>query len=432
MTKFDSHQGNLQRALKPIVSELLKEFRVVYVSGPRQAGKSTLVKEIAAEQGYEYITLDNQTVLASARNDPRGFLLSMGNRPVVLDEFQYEPQLIPVIKEVSDSLTNEERGRFLLTGSADIFSTARVKESLPGHMVKVILYPLSQAEITGSNAGFLSALFAEKFPMQKVTVCNRLAIASNLLAGGFPEPHNKSARFRQNWFQSYLDGRLYKDFESLYDARGNYIEKTEALMTILASRVGNLLKYSGLGKDLGFNDKVVKNYIAVLSQMYLLHLLPGYRKQRARSVTVSMPKVHLTDTGLATYLLGIRKEEQLIESQYFGGLLENFILLECLKQAAVLDDSLKFFHFRDNNQREVDIVVEQTGGAIAGIEVKAAQTVTEKDFHGLRVLADYAGKKFCRGILLYSGDRTLPFTFDKQEYFAVPMAMLLGDCQVES
>ncbi len=381
--------------------------------------------------GYEYITLDNQAVLASARNDPRGFLLSMDNRPVVLDEFQYEPQLIPVIKEVSDSLSNDERGRFLLTGSADIFSSAKVKESLPGHMVKVTLYPLSQAEITGRKCGFLSALFAEKFPIQKTEVSSRLAIASKILRGGFPEPHNKSARFRQNWFESYLDGRLYKDFESLYDARGNYIEKTGALMTILASRAGNLLKYSGLGKALGFNDKLIKNYISVLSQMYLLHLLPGYRKQRARSATVSMPKVHMIDTGLATYLMGIRTEEQLVESQYFGGLLENFILLECLKQSAELDDELKFFHFRDNNQREVDIVVEKAGGVVAGIEVKAAQTVNEKDFHGLRVLADYAGKKFSRGILLYSGDRTLPFTFDNREFLAVPMATLLGDSQVK-
>lgn len=139
------------RHLQPILRELLGEFRIVYLAGPRQAGKTTLVRSIAQELGLDYLTLDNQATLASVESDPHGFVRSLGSKRVVLDEFQYAPALIPAIKEASDQLASRERGKFLLTGSADIFRSAQTQEALPGHMARVELLPLSVAELSGSS-----------------------------------------------------------------------------------------------------------------------------------------------------------------------------------------------------------------------------------------------------------------------------------------
>ena len=131
------------RHLQSVVEELLAEFRVLYVTGPRQAGKTTLVRSVSKRLGMDYVTLDDQSVLASAMHDPHGFIRSFDERKVVLDEFQYAPGLIPAIKLASDSLAPTFRGKFLLTGSADIFRSARVQEALPGHMARLGLYPLA-------------------------------------------------------------------------------------------------------------------------------------------------------------------------------------------------------------------------------------------------------------------------------------------------
>ena len=125
------------RKLEPLVIDLLKEFRIIYLTGPRQAGKTTLARSIAQKMGLEYISFDNQTIMQSAKHDPIGFIEMLGNKKVVLDEFQYIPELIPAIKQVSDNLALNEKGKFLLTGSADIFRSAKTQESLPGHMARL-------------------------------------------------------------------------------------------------------------------------------------------------------------------------------------------------------------------------------------------------------------------------------------------------------
>ena len=143
------------RKLQPLIEELLAEFRVLYLTGPRQAGKTTLARSIAERLDMGYITLDDQATLASAESDPHGFIRSLGSKRVVLDEFQYAQSLIPAIKEASDKLKPGEKGKFLLTGSADIFRSARTQEALPGHMARLELFPLSLSEITGQSLNII-------------------------------------------------------------------------------------------------------------------------------------------------------------------------------------------------------------------------------------------------------------------------------------
>ncbi len=420
------------RHLESIIEELLTEFRIVYLTGPRQAGKTTTVRQIANRLNMDYVTLDNQAVFEAANNDPHGFIQSFGSKKLALDEFQYSPSLIPAIKECSDQLITEtsgaeQMGKFLLTGSADIFRSAKTQEALPGHMARLELYPLSICELNQKPVNIIDYLVAGNLsgntnPMPT----SRELLASWIIAGGYPEVQSKSARAKSIWFKSYVQGRLFKDFDSLYTARGDYHSKLNALINYLAGLSGNLIKYSNISNDLELDDKLIKSYIQILELMFIVKRLPAYLKNRAKREATRMPKLHFVDTGLACYLLGIKSEEQLLYSQYYGGLLESLIFMECCKHAQWASNEISLYHFRDKQKNEVDIVLEQANSKVIGIEIKAAASVSLNDFKGLRKLADFTDKNFCYGVVFYSGERILPFHQGEHKFYALPMGLFGG------
>lgn len=331
----------------------------------------------------DYITLDDQPTLASVASDPHGYVRSLGQHKLVIDEFQYAPELIPAIKEASDRLPPGERGKFLLTGSTDIFRSAKVQESLPGHMARLELMPLSLSELHGQSLNIVDYLLQGNFQSQTVPVNSREQIARLILQGGYPELQSKSARSQQIWFKSYIEGRLFKDFETLYAARGDFHSRLQALVTALAGLSGNLLKYANLANDLQLNDKVIKSYIEILELMFIVQRVPAYVKNRAKRLAMQMPKLHCVDTGLACHLLGLRNEGQILSSQFHGSLVETLIYMELYKQKSWATEEVSLMHFRDNRQREVDIVMEGSDGGVIGIEVKASASIHASDFKGL-------------------------------------------------
>ena len=414
------------RRLQPVLEELLGEFRIVYLAGPRQAGKTTLARLVSRDLEMEYITLDDQSALASAQNDPHGFVRSLGRRSAVLDEFQYAPTLIAAIKETSDNLEPHERGKFLLTGSADIFRSARTQESLPGHMARLELLPLAIAELGGQPLNVVDHLWAGDFTSAPTTPTTREEIASLVLRGGYPEVQSKSRRGKQAWFRSYIDGRLYKDFETLHAARGDYLSKLRALAPWLAGVSGNLLKYANIANDLELDDRLSKRYVEVLELMHIVRRLPAWTKGRAKRQATRMPKLHYVDTGLACHLLGLRGERQLLASPHYGGLLESLVCMEFCKHNAWAEEEVDLWHFRDNRKREVDIVMERGDSRIIGVEVKASASVRKEDFLGLAALAESAGDTFERGVLFFGGQDVLPFSVGGRRFHALPLGMLLG------
>ena len=249
---------------------MLGEFRIVYLTGPRQSGKTTLARAVASELGMRYLTLDDPATRAAATSDPHGLVRSLRGHPVVLDEFQQVPDLVPAIKEASDRHATTppttqapgrpRKGLFLLTGSADIFRSARTQEALPGHMARLELLPLSVAELHDSRRNLVDHLLAGNLhsaaPHPSPT---REQIASRILLGGYPEVQRMSARARTVWFRSYTEGRFFMDFDTLYAARGNYHSRLRALAPYLAGRSGNLLRYASLANDLELNDKLAKS-----------------------------------------------------------------------------------------------------------------------------------------------------------------------------
>ncbi|WP_058503885.1 ATP-binding protein [Legionella nautarum] len=414
-----------ERKLTSIVIELLKEFRIVYLTGPRQAGKTTLTKSISPAYGLEYISFDNQNILQSAQNDPIGFIDSFKNKKLILDEFQYIPELIPAIKQASDNLTVTEKGKFLLTGSADIFRSGKTQEALPGHMARLELYPLSLSEKFNTPNNIIDLLCSQNFNISLIENLSHQQLADLILQGGYPEVQDKSPRGKQIWYDSYLEGRLFKDFETLYAARGDYRSKLKSLVPYLAGLAGNLIKYSNISNDLGQEDKLIKAYIEILELMFILKIVPAYLKNKAKRQAITMPKLQMIDTGLACNLLGIKNDDQLINSPYFGGLLENLIFMELLKQNGWSNEQVELFHFRDKYKNEVDIVLERDNNQIIGIEVKASATIKQHDFKGLIKLAEFNPAKFQYGIVFYSGKEVLPFSQNNIPLYALPIGLFL-------
>lgn len=413
----------IERHIKARLIELLHDFRIVYLTGPRQAGKSTLVREIAKDQGLGYYTLDDAALLASAESDPQGVLAALP-KPLVLDEFQMAPGLVSAIKMVSDSASGQ-KGLFLLTGSSDIFRSAQVQEALPGHMARVELYPLSLMERSQRQRNAVDWLVAGQFEQDAYQVLDRIRLGELLMCGGYPEAISKSPRSRDVWFTSYLEGRLLKDFETMHHVKGDYHTKLSALISNLAGMTGNLIKYANIANDLSQDDKTVKKYIEILELMFIVRRLHPYMENSAKRAVVGMPKLHFVDTGLACHLLGLKKAEVLHTTQFFGGLVENLVCSELLKHATWAEETVSFFHFRDTARREVDLVVERSDGMVVGVEVKASLTVKQEDFNGLAVLADYVKEKFLYGVLFYSGNTVLPFKVNGRVFHAVPLAALL-------
>lgn len=414
-----------KRKIEMVLKELLEDFRILYLTGPRQAGKTTLARVIAKDLGMDYVSLDEKTALDSALYDPHGFIDSFKKQPVILDEFQYAPGLISVIKLTSDLLLPGEYGRFFLTGSADIFKSARIQEALPGHMARIELFPLSVTEKTGSDFNLINFLQNKTITLpDNLSLVSREQLAQTLLDGGYPELQGKGPRARQIWFKSYLQGRLFKDFDNIYSAKGDYYTKLEALIPYLAGLCGNLLKYASIANDLGQNDKIVKSYIEALEWMFIIKRIHPYVKNQAKRESIGMAKLHMVDTGLACYLLGLKKKQQVLKSSFYGGLLESFVVMECYKHMAWAQETMNLYHFRDNRKNEVDIILEQDDGMVIGIEVKAANSVRENDFKGLKKLRSLIKDKFKFGIVFYTGSRLLPFADDKHQFYAVPLSIL--------
>jgi uncharacterized protein len=412
------------RHIKDRIIELLHDFRIVYLTGPRQAGKSTLAREIARELGLGYYTFDDPALLASAQSDPRGLLASL-RRPLVLDEFQMAPSLIGAIKMISDS-ADGQKGLFLLTGSSDIFRSARTQEALPGHMARVELYPLSHSERNDHRCNQIDRLLGGSFDNGAPQPLDRITLGQLLLEGGYPEAISKAPRSRSAWFASYAEGRLLKDFETMHQVKGDYHGKLSALIRNLAGMTGNLIKYANIANDLAQDDKTVKRYMEILELMFIIHRLNPYVRNSAKRAVVGMPKLHFVDTGLACHLLGLKHAETLHTTQFFGGLVENFVFCELLKHASWSEEEVNFYHFRDTARHELDLVVERSDGKVVGVEVKASMTVKPDDFSGLSGFADYAKERFLHGILFYSGDKVLPFLIQGITYHAVPISSLLG------
>jgi len=395
----------IERNIAKRLRQALKDTPVVFLHGARQTGKSTLVQAIAeGRRNASYLTLDDAATLAAATSDPAGFVQGFDG-PLVLDEVQKAPALFPAIKREVDR--NRKPGRFLLTGSANVLLVPKVSESLAGRIEILTLWPFSQGEIDGVRETFVDALFAEANPRAPDKPLASSKVMDCVLRGGYPEIcTTRGASRRADWFRSYISTILQRDIRDLSNIEG--LTELPRLLTLLATRAGSPMNFADISRDLSIPQTTLKRYFALLEMTFIVQALPAWSSNLGKRL-VKSPKLYLNDTGLLTHLLGFSKDRLGSDPKQGGPLMENFVVMELRKQAPWSKTQPELFHFRTQVGREVDIVLEDRSGRIVGIEVKASATLGTDDLKGLKALAELAGKRFHRGVVLYAGQDAIPF-----------------------
>ncbi len=394
----------------------LSDTRVVLLNGARQTGKSTLARRVAAERGGRYLTLDDPAIAGLARSDPSALVRGL-DEFLVIDEVQYAPELFPAIKRVVDA--DGRPGRFLLTGSANVFLLPRLSESLAGRLEILPLHPLSQGELTGVENNLVDALFAAVPWSLDALAQDRVQLCERLIAGGFPEAVARApGERREAWFQSYVASLLQRDIRDLANIEG--LTDMPRLLGLLASRSSALLNMSELSRTAGIAHSTLRRYLALLEATFIFQPLPAWSANIGKRF-VKSPKVHLLDSGLAAHLRGATDARALALSPGLGPLLETFVVQEVRKLLGWSRPAATPWHFRTATGQEVDLVLEAPGQRMVGIEVKASASVSQTDFGGLRVLAEAVGAGFAGGAVLYLGERCLPFG---DKLWALPIPVL--------
>ena len=413
MTETESALFRRFSALR--VTAALKDTPVVMINGPRQCGKTTLVRDFA-DASRAYYTLDDDTVLQAARNDPAGFVRGLDR--AIIDEVQRAPDLLRAIKKSVDD--DRRPGRFLLTGSADVLTLPKVSESLAGRMEVVSLYPLSRGEIRGAKPAFLEKAFAGKLVAPAEPMLGGDLVRA-VLAGGYPEMLRREDQQRRHaWARDYVKAIVQRDVRDI--AEIDKLSQMPRLFQVLAHHSAQLTNLTQLGGKIGLDAKTTGKYVAILEQLFLVRRIDPWFRNRIKRL-VKTPKLHFLDAGLLAATLRVSAERIARDRALLGPIVETFVFSEVIKQLAWLDEPRTLHHYRDKDQDEVDLVVEDHTGALVGIEVKAAASVNAADFKGLRKLAGASGGDFRLGVVLYDGDKAVPFG---EHLFAAPISCLWG------
>jgi predicted AAA+ superfamily ATPase len=400
----------IARHLQPVIAQRLAEEPVVILTGARTVGKSTLLTAYSREHGVPVTDLDDIATRRAVAADPTLFTSGRAE-PVCLDEFQHVPVLLDAIKA---ELNRDLRpGRFLLTGSTRYSTMPRASQSLTGRAHIMTMWPLSQGELRGRKETFLDDLMTDpgSLTTPEPSRTDRTSYEQMVLAGGFPLAIARSARAtRDQWFRDFVDMVIERDVLEIRRVRQRRV--LPLILRQLAAQTAGVLNVSNIAATVQLDGRLAGDFVSLLESVFLVHQLEAFGRTLSSRVG-RMPKVHLVDSGLAAYLLGIndsrlaaRDPSTLTE---FGHVVETFAVNELIKQAGWSSVQVRFAHFRTRDGYEVDLVAETTEGRIAGVEIKASATITDSDFRGLRLLRDKLGTDFLGGVLLNLGQRSYTY-----------------------
>jgi uncharacterized protein len=388
----------LTRSLEPVLKKAVSQFPAVVLVGPRQSGKTTLLKHLFGAH-FPIVSLEPPDVRVSALSDPRGFL-NLYPPPVVFDEIQYAPALLPYIKEQVDA-HRDRPGQYILTGSQNLLLMQQVTESLAGRAAILKLLPMSRWEVQrhpqrnlpwekGKSSGL---------PDQPIR-----ELWENILRGSYPEIVCNPDRDFRLWQASYVQTYLERDIRNLRNIGDLTLFQT--FLRALAARSGQILNLSNLAKDVGVSVNTVKDWISILEASFQIFILRPYYANIGKRL-VKSPKVYFTDTGLLCYLVGLRDTEHAASGPMGGAIFENLVVAELFKIYIHRGEEPALFYWRTSAGSEVDMVIE-TQDLLVPIEIK--QSLTPRPEMAKEIVnfqKDFAGKAG-QGYVIHPGSLTLP------------------------
>ena len=363
----------IKRTIEGEFRTLMGEFPVVTVLGPRQAGKTTLVRNVLPD--FTYVSMEDPDNRRLAETDPRDFL-SVHSNKVIFDEVQRVPELLSYLQGMIDD--RNEVGQFVLTGSHQLELSEAVSQSLAGRTAILILYPLSLAELAGAGIEFPS--FREAF-----------------VRGFLPGIYDKDQR-PSSAYASYLRTYVERDVRLMVQLKDQTL--FEKFLVLLAGRIGQLVDFSSLGNDVGVDGKTIKHWLSILEASFIVFRLPPYFENFGKRV-IKSAKVYFTEPGLAAHLLGISTPEQLRRDPLVGNLFENLVIVEAMKARANQGHKPNLYFFRDSNGNEIDLLY---GGhhKLTGIEIKSGATYNQSFKKGL-IHFDQNVRELAGKYLVYNG-----------------------------
>ena len=412
-----------QRILGKKLENTTKTFASTYLGGPRQCGKSTLVRNLLPMENINYLTFDTTLVRTAAEKDPDSFIESLPKDKLnIIDEVQRVPSVYLQLKRSVDEGRLKGRGKsmFLLTGSANIFALPELAEAMVGRMARLTLYPFSAAEIYNSDTNFIGKLWNDNLVIKNYKRANPVEIIKKAT---FPEIALNNDIDRSEWMDSYLGDILDRD--AVQFARIRKPSLVYHLLVSLGSRVGSLMNYDNIMKETGFNQGTFESYRIFCNAVFLtFEVQPWSKPNKLNKRFVRSKKIYFTDTNFLSFIMRRDIDEVYKKDpSVMGHLFENFIASEIIKAASTLPGKYFLSHFNPVREhgKETDFVIEKDNGEAVAIEVKLDSTLNEKDFKNLELCRDTIGEKLIKGVLIYTGESIVPFG---DRLWAVPINYL--------
>ena len=392
----------IPRAIEKVLHEAAREFPAIVLTGPRQSGKTTLLRHVFGKT-HQYVSMELPEIRAAAAADPRGFM-ALYRPPVIIDEVQYAPDLLLYVKEAVDKHRSTS-GQYVLTGSQNLLLTQSISETLAGRAAVLRLLPLSRREILGEPARPMPWEARRRFPRQESDAAN---LWPGLLRGGYPEIVVNPSRNISLWYSSYVQTYLERDVRGLRHVGD--LTQFQSFLRILAARSGQLMNLTDVSRDLGVAVNTVKSWLSVLEATYQIMILRPYFANTGKRL-VKTPKVYFTDTGLLCSLAGLKDPEHAASGPMAGAIFETAVVMEFVKVFLGRGEDPQLFFWRTSTGVEVDLLI-QNQTKLVPIEIKTTSTPLPPMAAAIRAFHAGLPRKAAPGYVIHAGDLTLPLAPD--------------------